>query len=84
MKDVAEALVSSCVRMGHLVRAGDRRGQWTEQAGIGDALMRPVAVIEALDAGAAAVAAPVGLDRRDVRRSVITIHQTAAVWKVGA
>ena len=39
-EDAAEALVSLYVQAGDLVRIGDRRGQWTERAGIRDALVR--------------------------------------------
>jgi len=34
---------------GDLVRIGDRRGQWIERAGVRDALVRPVPVVEILE-----------------------------------
>jgi hypothetical protein len=46
MEDAAEALVSSYVQLRDLVSISDRRRQWMQRAGIRDALMRPVAVIE--------------------------------------
>src|SRR4051812_12617800 len=49
VEDAAEALVSSYVQLGDLVRIDDRRGQWMEWAGVGDALIRPVAVVEVLE-----------------------------------
>jgi hypothetical protein len=49
VEDAAEALVFSYVQVGDLVRIGDRRGQWIERAGVRDALMRPVAVVEILE-----------------------------------
>src|SRR3954470_20384897 len=49
VEDAAEALVSSYVQTGDLVRIGDRRGQWMQRGGVRDALMRPVAVIEILE-----------------------------------
>jgi hypothetical protein len=58
VEDAAEALVSSYVQVGDLVRIGDRRGQWIERAGARDALMRPVAVVEIL-AGRDRPASPV-------------------------
>jgi hypothetical protein len=42
VEDAAKALASSYVRVGDLVRIGDRRGQWKERAGVCDALVGTV------------------------------------------
>jgi hypothetical protein len=49
VEDAAEALVSSYVQLGDRVRIGDRRGKWMQRAGVRDALMRPVPVVESLE-----------------------------------
>jgi hypothetical protein len=46
VEDAAEALVSSYVQTSDLVRISDRRGQRMQRAGVRDALMRAVAVVE--------------------------------------
>ncbi len=46
VEDAAEAIASSYVEAGYLVRIGDRRGQWVQRAGIRDALVRAVSVVE--------------------------------------
>ncbi|MCW2913441.1 MAG: Transposase [Actinomycetia bacterium] len=49
VEDSAEALLSSYVQAGDLLWVGDRWGQWTEWAGVGDALVRSVSVIAAFE-----------------------------------
>jgi hypothetical protein len=49
VEDSAEAPASSYVAAGDVVRVGDRRGQRVQWAGICDALMRPVGVVEPLE-----------------------------------
>jgi hypothetical protein len=40
VKDSAQAWLSSYVQAGDLLLVGDWRGEWTEWAGVGDALVR--------------------------------------------
>jgi hypothetical protein len=49
VEDSAKALASSYVEASDLVRVGDRRRQRPERAGIGDALMGSVLVVEGLE-----------------------------------
>jgi hypothetical protein len=49
VEDSAEAVVSSYVQVGDLVRIDDRWWQRVEGAGIGDALVGSVLVIELLE-----------------------------------
>jgi hypothetical protein len=49
MEDSAESVASSYVKIGDLVKGYQRRGQWLERAGVHDALMRPVPVVELLE-----------------------------------
>jgi hypothetical protein len=49
MKHSTEPVASSYVKARDLARARERRGQWLERAGVGDALMRPVPVVELLE-----------------------------------
>ena len=49
VENAAKALVSSYVQASDLVRIGDRRGQWTERAGVGDALVGTVLVVEVFE-----------------------------------
>jgi hypothetical protein len=49
VEDAAEAVASSYVEAGYHVRIGDRRGQDVQRAGICDALVRPVRVVELLE-----------------------------------
>ena len=46
MKHPTESVVSSYVKARDLVRRHQRHGQWLERAGVRDALMRPVPVVE--------------------------------------
>lgn len=46
--DAGEVVTSVDVQVGDPVRGGDRFGQWGEWPGVGDALMRPVFVVEDL------------------------------------
>ena len=46
VENAAEAVASSDGEVGQLVLVSDRRGQWTHRAGVRDALMRPVFVVE--------------------------------------
>jgi hypothetical protein len=46
VEDAAEALASSDVEAGDLVRTGDRRGQRVQRAGVRDALVWAVSVVE--------------------------------------
>jgi hypothetical protein len=48
MKYPTESVASSNVKVRVLVRSHQRRGQWLERAGVRDALMRPVPVVELL------------------------------------
>jgi hypothetical protein len=45
----AESVTSSNVEAGDLVRSCQRYGQWLERAGVGDALVWPVPVVELLE-----------------------------------
>jgi hypothetical protein len=49
MEHSAESVMSSYVKAGELVRGYERCGQWVERAGVRDALMRPVPVVELLE-----------------------------------
>jgi hypothetical protein len=49
MKYSTESVASSYVKAGGLVRSRERHGQWLERAGVRDALMRPVPVVELLE-----------------------------------
>src|SRR5258708_27586077 len=46
VEDAAEALASSYVEAGYLVRICDWLGQWVQRAGVGDALVWAVSVVE--------------------------------------
>jgi hypothetical protein len=46
VEDAAQALPFSDVQMRDLVRFGDRRGEWVEWSGVGDAAVGPVPVVE--------------------------------------
>ena len=49
VEDAAEAVTSSYVEACYLVRIGDRDGQGAHRAGVGDALVRSVGVVELLE-----------------------------------
>lgn len=49
MEHSAESAAPSYVKAGELVRGYERYGQWLERAGVRDALMRPVPVVEFLE-----------------------------------
>ena len=52
VEDAAEALASSYVEAGYLVRICDWRGQWVQRKGVGDALVWAVwavSVVELLE-----------------------------------
>ena len=49
MEHSAESVASSYIKAGDLVRGQGRHGQWLERAGVRDALMRPVPVVELLE-----------------------------------
>ena len=49
MEDAAEAVASSYVEAGNLVRICDWHGQWMQRTGVGDALVRAVSVVELLE-----------------------------------
>jgi hypothetical protein len=49
MKHSTEPVASSYIKAGDLARAHERHGQWLERTGVGDALMRPVPVVELLE-----------------------------------
>ncbi len=49
VEDAAEAIPSSNVEVGHFVRVGDRRGQRVQRAGVRDALVWAVSVVELLE-----------------------------------
>jgi hypothetical protein len=46
VEDAAEAIASSHVEVGHFVRIGDRGGQRVQRAGVRDALVWAVSVVE--------------------------------------
>jgi hypothetical protein len=46
VEDAAEVVASAYLEAGCLVRVCDRRGQWMERAGVVDALMGTVGVVE--------------------------------------
>jgi hypothetical protein len=45
VQDASKSIASSDVELGYLVWVGDRRGQWVQGSGVGEALVRPVAVV---------------------------------------
>jgi len=49
VEDAAEAVAPSYVEAGYLVRICDRDGQWAHRAGVGDALVRSMGVVELLE-----------------------------------
>jgi hypothetical protein len=49
VEDAAEALASSYVEAGYLVRICDWLGRWVQRAGVGDALVWAVSVVELLE-----------------------------------
>jgi hypothetical protein len=49
VEDAAEAITASYVEAGDLLRNGDRWRQRVQRAGVGDALVRPVPVVELLE-----------------------------------
>jgi hypothetical protein len=49
MEHPAESVASSYVKARDSVRSCQRRGQWLERAGVRDALMGPVPVVEVLE-----------------------------------
>jgi hypothetical protein len=49
MKYPTESVASSNVKAGDLVRSREWYGQWLEGAGVGDALVRSVPVVELLE-----------------------------------
>jgi len=49
MKHSTESVASSYIKAGDLARNHERHGQWLERAGVRDALMRPVPVVELLE-----------------------------------
>jgi hypothetical protein len=49
VQDASKSIPSSHVEPGYLVWVGDRRGQWVQRSGVGEALVRPVAVVEAFE-----------------------------------
>jgi hypothetical protein len=55
-------------RTGDLVRIGDRRGQWIQRAGVRDALMRPVAVIEIFELAQGMEQAALVPDQRPIQQ----------------
>ena len=49
VKHSTESVTSSYMKGGVLVRCREYRGQWVERAGVRDALVRPVPVVELLE-----------------------------------
>ena len=49
VKHPTESVASLYVKASDLVRSHQRHGQWLERAGVRDALMRPVPVVELLE-----------------------------------
>ncbi|NMI54294.1 MULTISPECIES: hypothetical protein [unclassified Streptomyces] len=49
MEDAAESVAFSYVEAGDPPRIGDRWGQWVQWAGVGDALMWSMPVVELLE-----------------------------------
>jgi hypothetical protein len=49
VEDSAQAWLSSYVQAGDLLLVSDRWGQWTERAGVRNALVRSVLVVEVLE-----------------------------------
>jgi hypothetical protein len=49
MKHSTESVASSYMKGGVLVRCREYRGQWVERAGVRDALVWPVPVVELLE-----------------------------------
>jgi len=49
VQDASEPIASSDPEMGYLVWVGERGGQWVQRSGVGKALVRPVAFVEAFE-----------------------------------
>jgi hypothetical protein len=49
VEDASEPVASSDPEMGYLVLVGERGGQWAQGSGVVEALVRPVAVVEAFE-----------------------------------
>src|SRR5258706_12194693 len=49
VEDAAKSIAWSDAEPGYLVWIGDRRGQWVQWSGVGDALMRSMAVVEVFE-----------------------------------
>jgi hypothetical protein len=48
VEGATEAFVPAYVETSDLYRIGDRRGEWVQGAGVGDALMRPMGYLHGL------------------------------------
>lgn len=73
MKHSAESVASSDIKAGDLVRNHERHGQWLERAGVRDALMRPVPVVELLEL-------PQGVQQWDWFQ--ISVRSRSSRWQV--
>ncbi|MFJ1847457.1 hypothetical protein [Streptomyces sp. NPDC088146] len=67
VENAAEAIAAADVEAGDLVRIGDRRGQWMQWAGIRDALMRPMGVVELFERAQGVEQMPLIPDQRAVQ-----------------
>ena len=66
VEKAAEAIASSYVEAGNRLRI-DRRGQWVQRAGIGDALMGAMGVVEPLELAQGVEQVPLVPDQRAVQ-----------------
>jgi hypothetical protein len=49
VQGAAKVVVSADVELGDVYRVGDWWGQWVQRSGVGDALTRPMAVVESFE-----------------------------------
>ncbi len=74
VEDAAEAIAASYVEAGDLLRIGDRWRQRVQRAGVGNALVRPVSVVELLELAQDAEQVPVVPDEGAVQEFPSTAH----------
>ena len=74
MEHSAESVVSSYVKARDLAGSCQRRGQWVERAGVRDALVRPVPVIELLELSQGVQKVGLVPDQRAVQLAPAGLH----------
>jgi hypothetical protein len=68
VEDAAEAVASSYVEVGHLVRISDPCRQRAQRSGVRNALVRPVSVVELLELAQGVEQLPLVPDQRAVQQ----------------